>query len=98
MELRVDPKRIYADHGLTGTNRLRPGLDKALVAVCSGDTLVESKLDRLARSVLDTRYIADALVARGVNLAIDMSRYAPADPTVKVFSPSWRLLPSSRRT
>jgi DNA invertase Pin-like site-specific DNA recombinase len=25
IELGVDPKRIYTDHGLTGTNRLRPG-------------------------------------------------------------------------
>ncbi len=25
IELGVDPKRIYTDHGLTGTNRSRPG-------------------------------------------------------------------------
>src|ERR1700732_3273622 len=28
--LGVDPKRIYVDHGLTGTNRDRPGLRQAL--------------------------------------------------------------------
>src|SRR6266536_4773923 len=33
-------------HGLTGTNRKRPGLDQALAAVRAGDTLVVPKLDR----------------------------------------------------
>ena len=47
-ELRVTQKRIYLDHGLTGTNRKRPGLDQALAlaAVREGDTLVVPKLDR----------------------------------------------------
>ena len=85
IELRVDPKRIYTDHGLTGTNRLRPGLDQGLAAVRGGDTLVVPKLDRLARSVPDARHIADALVARGVTLALGTSRYAPADPMGKMF-------------
>ncbi len=35
--LGVDPKRIYIDHGLTGTNRLRPSLDQAFAAVRGGD-------------------------------------------------------------
>jgi DNA invertase Pin-like site-specific DNA recombinase len=85
IELGVDPKRIYTDHGLTGTNRLRPGLDQALAAVRGGDTLVVPKLDRLARSVPDARHIADALAARGVTLALGTSRYAPADPMGKMF-------------
>jgi DNA invertase Pin-like site-specific DNA recombinase len=54
--LGVDPKRIYVDHGLTGTNRDRPGLRQALAACRSGDTLVVAKLDRLARSVPDARH------------------------------------------
>ena len=48
-ELGVSPDRVYTDHGLTGTHRLRPGLDQALAAVRRGDTLVVPKLDRLAR-------------------------------------------------
>ncbi len=32
-ELGVLEERIYLDHGLTGTNRKRPGLDQALAAV-----------------------------------------------------------------
>src|SRR5574340_1336518 len=69
-ELGVAEDRIYLDHGFTGTNRARPGLDQALAAVREGDTLVVPKLDRLARSVPDARDIADSLVARGVKRAI----------------------------
>ncbi len=47
----VAPDRIYVDHGLTGTNRDRPGLREALAACHEGDTLVVAKLDRLARSL-----------------------------------------------
>src|SRR5580700_9643423 len=45
-ELGVAENRVYLDHGLTGTNRKRPGLDQALAAVRAGDTLVVPKLDR----------------------------------------------------
>lgn len=48
--LGVHTDQVYVDHGLTGTNRTRPGLREALAAVRSGDTLVVTKLDRLARS------------------------------------------------
>lgn len=75
-QLGVASERIYTDRGLSGTNRARPGLDQALAAVRSGDTLVVPKLDRLARSVPDARTIADALVARGVKLALGSSIYA----------------------
>ncbi len=46
--LGVAGERIYVDHGLTGTNRDRPGLREALAACRGGDTLVVTKLDRLA--------------------------------------------------
>ena len=46
--LGVGDDRIYVDHGLTGTNRARPGLRLALAACRAGDTLVVTKLDRLA--------------------------------------------------
>jgi DNA invertase Pin-like site-specific DNA recombinase len=84
-ELGVTPDRIYTDHGLTGTTRARPGLDQALAAVREGDTLVVPKLDRLARSVPDARQIADALVERGVKLALGTSLYDPADSMGKMF-------------
>ena len=84
-KLGVAADRIYTDHGLTGTNRSRPGLDQALAAVRTGDTLVVPKLDRLARSVPDARFIADALVAHGVRLALGSSVYDPKDPMGKMF-------------
>ena len=84
-QLGVAADRIYTDYGLTGTNRSRPGLDQALAAVRTGDTLVVPKLDRLARSVPDARFIADALVVRGVRLALGSSVYDPVDPMGKMF-------------
>ncbi|MCY4591265.1 MAG: recombinase family protein, partial [Alphaproteobacteria bacterium] len=84
-ELGVADERIYTDHGLTGTNRARPGLDQALAAVREGDTLVVPKLDRLARSVPDARAIADQLRDRGVKLSIGRALHDPADPMGKMF-------------
>lgn len=85
VKLGVSPDRVYLDKGLTGSNRQRPGLDQALAAVRSGDTLVVPKLDRLARSVPDARQIADTLQARGVKLALGTSIYDPTDPMGKMF-------------
>jgi DNA invertase Pin-like site-specific DNA recombinase len=84
-ELGVADERIYLDHGLTGTNRKRPGLDQALAAVRAGDTLVVPKLDRLARSVPDAREIGDSLAARGIKLSLGGQVYDPADPMGKMF-------------
>ncbi len=77
--LGVAPDRIYVDHGLTGTNRERPGLREALAACREGDTLVVTKLDRLARSLPDARAIADELTARQVRLSLSGSMYDPND-------------------
>jgi Resolvase, N terminal domain len=84
-ELGVTEDRIYLDHGLTGTNRARPGLDQALAALREGDTLVVPKLDRLARSVPDARDIGDGLAARGIKLSLGGQVYDPTDPTGKMF-------------
>lgn len=84
-KLGVATDRIYTDHGFTGTNRARPGLDQALAAVRSGDTLVVPKLDRLARSVPDARAIGDSLTARGVKLLLGASVYDPLDPMRRMF-------------
>ena len=78
--LGVEPDRIYADHGLTGTNRDRPGLREALAACREGDTLVVTKLDRLARSLPDARDIVDELTKRGVKLNLGGSVHDPTDP------------------
>ena len=85
LKLGIAPDRIYTDRGFTGTNRARPGLDQALAAVRSGDTLVVPKLDRLARSVPDARAIGDSLAARGIKLQLGSSVYDPTDPMGKLF-------------
>ena len=80
-ELGVTEDRIYLDHGLTGTNRARPGLDQALAALREGDTLVVPKLDR----VPDARDIGDGLAARGIKLSLGGQVYDPTDPMGKMF-------------
>ena len=85
LALGVAPDRIYIDHGISGTKRERPGLDQALAALRSGDTLVVPKLDRLARSVPDARDIGDTLTKRGVSLSFGGQIYDPDDPMGKMF-------------
>ena len=69
---------IFVDHGLTRTNRARPGPREAMAAVRAGDTLVVSKLERLARSLPNARDIADELTAKGVSLSLGGRSYDPA--------------------
>ncbi len=78
--LGVSAERTYVDHGLTGTNRERPGLREALAACRAGDTLVVTKLDRLARSLPDAREILEDLTGREVKLSIGGSVHDPTDP------------------
>src|SRR5665647_421467 len=78
--LGVAANRVYVDHGLTGTNRERPGLREALAACREGDTLVVTKLDRLARSLPDARAIADELTVWQFRLNLGGSVYDPTDP------------------
>ena len=62
--LGVPADLLYTDHGLTGTNRDRPGLRQASAEVREGDTLVITKLDRLARSLPDARDIIEENVKK----------------------------------
>ena len=80
LALGVEPSRIYVDHRLTGTNRERPWLREALAACREGDTLVVTKLNRLARSLPDARAIAEELTRRQVRLSLGGSVYDPHDP------------------
>jgi DNA invertase Pin-like site-specific DNA recombinase len=78
--LGVTPERVYVDQGRSGTNRDRPGLARALAACRAGDTLVVTKLDRLARSLPDARDISAELVAAGVRLSLGGTVHDPTDP------------------
>lgn len=59
------------------THRERSGLREALAACRAGDTLVVTKLDRLARSLPDARAIADELTTRQISLSLGGSVYDP---------------------
>jgi DNA invertase Pin-like site-specific DNA recombinase len=51
-----------------------------MAAARDGDTLVVTKLDRLARSLPDARDIAEELTGKGVALSLGGSIYDPTDP------------------
>lgn len=84
-ELGVPDDRVYLDHGLTGTNRQRSGLDQALAAVRVGDTLVVPKLDRLVRSVPEARAIGDDLATPRHPTSLGGQVYDPTDAIGKMF-------------
>lgn len=55
----ADCLRVFKDHGVSAAKTTRPGLDKMLSQLRSGDTVIVYKLDRLGRSVL---HLSDLLV------------------------------------
>lgn len=83
VQLGVSEDRIYSDHGVSGTTADRPGLQRALAACRAGDTLVVTKLDRLARSVRDAQALLEDLTARGVAVSIGGTVHNPDDPLSK---------------
>ena len=68
---------ITASAGLTASAL---GLREALAACRAGDTLVVTKLDRLARSLPDARDILQDITRREVKLSIGGSVHDPTDP------------------
>jgi DNA invertase Pin-like site-specific DNA recombinase len=62
----------------------RAALQDALRFVREGDTLVVTRLDRLARSIIDLRQIADGLAAKGVGLrALQQAEFDTSSSTGK---------------
>lgn len=94
--LGVSPDRIYVDHGLTGTNRDRPGLREALAACRAGDTLVVTKLDRLARSLPDARAIVEDAHPPPGEAQPGQRRYDPTDPVGRLLFNVLAITTSSR--
>lgn len=54
----------------TGTKKSRPQLDKLMERVSAGDTVIMTKLDRMARSTRDGLEIVDEFLAKGVEINI----------------------------
>lgn len=72
-DLQVDALRaagcdvIYGDHGVSGAQVRRKGLDEVLEALNPGDTLCVWKLDRLGRSTVHLLLLLDGLRKRNVD-------------------------------
>ena len=64
-----DCDKIYQEKK-SGTNDKRPQLQQCIDYVREGDTLVVTRLDRLARSTLHLCQIAKTLEEKGVNLLV----------------------------
>lgn len=62
-------EKIFQDK-LTGINKERPQLQQLLHEIQEGDTLVVSKLDRLARSAMDGIEIIKQLFSQGVKVHV----------------------------
>src|SRR5699024_7889809 len=62
-------EKVYQEK-FTGTNKDRPEFQKLLKVCRAADTLVVTKLDRLARSTIDGINIITELFERGVNVHI----------------------------
>lgn len=60
-------KRIFTDHGVSGTRAKRPELDKMLEHLREGDEVVVWKLDRLGRNTRNLLALIDDLEGRGVH-------------------------------
>ena len=65
----------------TGTSRTRPRLKACLEYVRDGDTLVVTRLDRLARSTLHLCQLAEQLQEKGVNLKVIDQNIDTSDAT-----------------
>lgn len=81
----VNEKRIFFDHGFTGKNLERVGLQAVLAAVREGDKLIVPKMDRFARNAEDTLRQLRELTERGVAFQFNRTVYDPGDPFSKLF-------------
>ena len=81
----VDESRLFFDHGFTGKNLDREGLQTVLVALREGDRLIVPKLDRLARNAEETLRVVRELVDRQITFQFNQTVYDPSDPFAKMF-------------
>lgn len=75
---------IFVDH-YTGTKSSRPEWDKCREVLREGDSLVITRLDRLARSSKDLQDIAHWLKSEGINLVATEQAINTSTPEGKMF-------------
>jgi DNA invertase Pin-like site-specific DNA recombinase len=68
--LRDNGAKIIYHESFTGTKKSRPELNKLMSVLREGDTIVVTKLDRIARSTRDGLDIIEELIKRGVVINI----------------------------
>ena len=61
--------KIYSD-AFTGTRTHRPELDKLMAVMQAGDTMVVTKLDRIARSATQGIELVQKLLDRGITVHV----------------------------
>ena len=77
--------RIFAEK-ITGTKRARPQLDRLLDHLRAGDVIVVTRLDRLARSILDLLNIVERVRDAGAGLR------SLAEPWADTTTPAGRMV------
>jgi DNA invertase Pin-like site-specific DNA recombinase len=80
----VDERRIYVEKASTRLAQ-RPELERLRKILEPGDTLVITKVDRLARSLLDLITIADDLRKEGITLEVLSGTFNRDDPMGEAF-------------
>lgn len=80
----VDESRVFVEKASTRLAQ-RPQLELVRKMLRPGDTLVITKVDRLARSLLDLITIADELRAAGVTLEVLSGTFNRDDPLGEAF-------------
>lgn len=69
-QLRDNGAQTIFRESFTGTKKHRPELDKLMSTLQEGDTLVVTKLDRIARSTVHGISIVEELLSKGVTIHI----------------------------
>lgn len=70
IRLKENGAEIIFKDSFTGTKKHRPQLDKLMKQLKPGDTLIVTKLDRIARSTIHGAQLVEELLERGVRLNI----------------------------
>lgn len=76
---------IFEDHGVSGSSKSRPALNRVLSTLKPGDTLLTWKLDRLGRSLAHLIALTSELEQRGVG-------FVSVSEAIDTRTPSGRLL------
>ncbi len=86
---------VYIDEGVSGSTTQRPELDRLLVELEDGDTLIVWKLDRLGRSLQHLLTLVSGFRSRNIDFASLTERLDTSTPGGRVlFSIMGALSPS----